>query len=677
MTVVESFPRQVREIENIWIPLSDGCRLAARIWLPDDAERAPVPAILEYLPYRKRDFMRARDEPMHHYFAGHGYADVRVDIRGSGDSDGLLTDEYTEQELQDALEVLRWIAAQPWCTGVVGMMGISWGGFNSLQVAALRPPELKAVISLCSTDDRYADDAHYMGGCLLNENLQWGSILMTYNAYPPDPQLVGARWRRMWQERLEGATPFPALWTRHQRRDAFWRHGSVCEDYGQIDCPVYAVGGWADGYSNAVPRLLEGLTVPRKGLIGPWAHVFPHDGVPGPAIGFLQEALRWWDQWLKGIDTGIMAEPMLRVWMQDSVPPQPFYEHRPGRWVAEESWPSPRLAPLRFHLNPRRLNPAPRVETLITVSSPQTTGLNAGEWCAFGADGEMPTDQRPDDGRSLCFDSDPLDAPVEILGAPVLTVDMAVDRPVAMIAVRLNDVATDGASTRVTYGLLNLTHRDDHGEPAPLEPGQRYRVTMRLNDIAHAFPAGNTIRLAISTSYWPIAWPAPEPVTLTVFGGAGTLDLPTRPASPLDATLPDFPPPEWGPSRENVKLRHAPFTRKMERDLTTGETIHTLESDGGELGGAALAAIEAIDLNIGHRMVKTFRIGETDPLSARGELKQRTILKRDDWSIRIETETCLTATAEAFRFVATLRAYEGEAEVFKRDWDESIPRDLL
>ena len=190
---------------------------------------------------------------------------MRVDIRGSGDSDGLLTDEYTEQELQDALEVSRWIAAQPWCTGVVGMMGISWGGFNSLQVAALRPPALKAIISLCSTDDRYADDAHYMGGCLLNENLHWGSILMAYNAYPPDPQLVGERWRRMWLERLEGATPFPALWMGHQRRDAFWRHGSVCEDYGQIACPVYAVGGWADGYSNAVPRLLEGLDGAAQG----------------------------------------------------------------------------------------------------------------------------------------------------------------------------------------------------------------------------------------------------------------------------------------------------------------------------------------------------------------------------------------------------------------------------
>ena len=156
--------------------MSDGCRIAARIWLPAGAEPTPVPAILEYIPYRKRDFMRARDEPIHRYFAQAGYAAVRVDLRGSGDSDGVLFDEYTQQELDDALEIIAWIAAQPWCSGAVGMMGISWGGFNALQVAALDPPALKAIITLCSTDDRYADDAHYMGGCLLNENLQWGAI---------------------------------------------------------------------------------------------------------------------------------------------------------------------------------------------------------------------------------------------------------------------------------------------------------------------------------------------------------------------------------------------------------------------------------------------------------------------------------------------------------------------
>jgi putative CocE/NonD family hydrolase len=677
VTTVEIFPREVREIENVWIPLSDGCRVAARIWLPQDAEMAPVPAILEYLPYRKRDFMRARDEPMHHYMAGHGYANVRVDIRGSGDSDGLLSDEYTEQELADALEVLRWIAGQPWCSGAIGMMGISWGGFNSLQVAALNPPELKAVISLCSTDDRYADDAHYMGGCLLNENLQWGSILMHYNAFPPDPDIVGERWRDMWLERLDNAVLFPARWTEHQHRDAYWQHGSVCEDFGAIKCAVYAIGGWADGYSNAVPRLLEGLSAPRKGLIGPWAHIFPHEGVPGPAIGFLQEALRWWDHWLKGVDTGIMDEPMLRAWMQESVPPEPYYEERPGRWVAEEMWPPRHASPRTFHLNPSRLDDAGEEEQVLAVSSPQTTGLAAGEWCAFGADGEMPIDQREDDGRSLTFDTPALEAPVEILGTPVVSLEVRSDRPSALIAVRLNDVAPDGTSTRVTYGLLNLTHRDGHDRPQPLEPSKRYQIMVKLNDIAHVFPAGHSIRLAISTSYWPIAWPSPEPAKITVHSGVSTLELPVREPAPGDAALPPFATPEWGPVREHVKLIHAPFRRRVERDLTTNELIYTLESDGGELGGAALAHIEAIGLDIGHHMRKRFCIGETDPLSARSELAQQTILRRGNWSIRVESDTRLSATATAFRIVATLTAFEGDKSVFERSWDEEIPRDLV
>ena len=221
MKIINRFPHVVRVIENCWIPMSDGCRVAARIWLPAGAETTPVPAILEYIPYRKRDFTRARDEPMHHYFAGHGYAAVRVDLRGSGDSDGLLLDEYLKQEHDDALEVIRWIARQPWCSGAVGMMGKSWGGFNSLQVAARRPPELKAIITVCSTDDRYPDDVHYMGGCLLNENLTWGSVLMSYNAYPPDPELVGERWRAMWRDRLEHAVFFPDVWLEHPRRDDY------------------------------------------------------------------------------------------------------------------------------------------------------------------------------------------------------------------------------------------------------------------------------------------------------------------------------------------------------------------------------------------------------------------------------------------------------------------------
>jgi uncharacterized protein len=618
--------------------------------------------------------MRARDEPIHRYFAKAGYAAVRVDLRGSGDSDGVLYDEYSQQELDDALEIVDWIAAQNWCTGAVGMMGISWGGFNALQVAALDPPALKAIISVCSTDDRYADDAHYMGGCLLNENLQWGAILLTYCAFPPDPEIVGDRWRAMWRERIDNLVPFPALWLQHQSRDDFWKHGSTCEDYGAIKCAVYAIGGWADGYSNAVPRLMRGLSCPRKGLIGPWAHRFPQNGVPGPAIGFLQEAVRWWDHWLKGIDTGIMDEPQLRVWMQESVDPQPYYEERPGRWVAERSWPSPRIEKRRYYLDPGRLDPAAGRQVTMAFSSPQTTGLRAGEWCAFGAEGEMPVDQRPDDGRSLTFDTEPLAVRTEILGAPVVELDLAVDEPSALLAVRLNDVQPDGTSTLVTYGLLNLTHRDSDQQPEALEPGTFYRVRVQLNDIAHAFPAGHRIRIAVSTSYWPIAWPSPRAVILTLRAGNSALYLPVRPASPDDDHLRAFEPPVAAVGRRSKTLREQPLKRTIEIDLATNETVYTFQS--GEFG-AALARIEAIEMDLGYTFLKRHRISEYDPLSAQTEIVQRMTMRRKHWSVRIESRARLSATRDAFQFSADLEAFEDDEPFGQRSWQLTVPRELV
>jgi putative CocE/NonD family hydrolase len=662
------------EIEKVWITMSDGCRIAARIWLPAGAELEPVPAILEYIPYRKRDFMRARDEPIHRYFAQAGYAAVRVDLRGSGDSEGVLFDEYTQQELDDALEIIAWIAAQHWCSGAVGMMGISWGGFNALQVAALDPPALNAIITLCSTDDRYADDAHYMGGCLLNENLQWGATLLTFCAYPPDPEIVGERWRAMWRERIDHLTPFPALWLQHQWRDDFWQHGSVCEDYGAIKCAVYAIGGWADGYSNAVPRLMRGLSCPKKGLIGPWAHRFPHNGVPGPAIGFLQEAVRWWDHWLKGVETGIMDEPLLRVWMQESVDPQPYHEERPGRWVAERSWPPARVEKRRYYLNPGRLEPTAGRRVLLAFSSPQTTGLRAGEWCAFGAEGEMPLDQRSDDGRSLTFDTEPLPARTEILGAPVVELDLAVDEPSALLAVRLNDVQPDGTSTLVTYGLLNLTHRESHEQPEALEPGTFQRVRLALNDIAHAFPAGHRIRVALSTSYWPIAWPSPAAVIMTVRAGNSALYLPVRPPAPDDERLRPFEPPVAAAGMRRRTLRELPLKRTIEIDLATNETVYTFQS--GEFG-AALARIEAIGMDLGSTFLKRHRISEYDPLSALTEVVHKTIMRRKNWSVRIESRIRLGATRDAFQFSAELETFEDEEPFGQRSWQLTIPRQLV
>ena len=218
-------------IETEWIELPDGARLAARIWLPATARREPVPAILEFLPYRRRDVTAPRDESVYPAFAARGIAGIRVDMRGTGDSDGLFDDEYSETELADAETVIAWIAEQTWCSGSVGMMGISWGGFNALQVAARRPPALKAVISIASTVDRFADDIHYKGGCHLSAQLNWSTTMLGNIARPPDAAVVGPRWREMWRDRLEAIEPLIDIWLRHQRRDAYWKHGSICEDF--------------------------------------------------------------------------------------------------------------------------------------------------------------------------------------------------------------------------------------------------------------------------------------------------------------------------------------------------------------------------------------------------------------------------------------------------------------
>ena len=671
--VVERTPREVRCLETVWIPMSDGSRLAARVWLPEDAARRPVPAVLEYIPYRRRDFTRTRDSLMHPYIAGHGYACLRVDLRGSGDSDGVLRDEYLQQELDDGAEVLRWIASQPWCTGDVGMIGISWGGFNGLQIAAMQPPELKAVITACSTDDRYADDIHHMGGCLLGDNLSWASVMFAYNSLPPDPEVVGERWRDMWRERLEGSGLWISKWLRHQTRDEYWSHGSVCENFSAIRCPVFAVSGWADGYSNAVFRLLEKLDVPRRGLIGPWSHKYPHLGVPGPAIDFLHECLRWWDQWLKGIETGVREEPLLRVWMQDSVPPTTSYVVRPGRWIAEPCWPSPHVRSDRYALSASRLIPDGECpdQSPLTIQSPLTVGLFAGKWCSYAAGPDLAHDQRQEDGGALLFDSEPLESPIEILGAPTVTLDVSSNQPVAMLAARLSDLAVDDKATRITYGLLNLTHRDGSERPSYLEPGKRYRVTIPLNHIAQSFPAGHRLRLAISTSYWPLAWAPPKPVRVTIHPHGSHLDLPLRDPRPDDDALRPFGPPTGSPAEPRGRIEPDHHNWLVHRDLATDESTLEVINDQG------VYSLESIDLTIANRVVEKYICRANDFTSLRGEVRSIRQLRRGDWQIRSETRTILTCTESEFHVQADLDAYEGDKRVACKSWDDRIPRSFL
>jgi uncharacterized protein len=668
MTVIDTFPRPVRHTENIWITLSDGCRLAARLWMPEDAETDPVPAILEYLPYRKRDGTAVRDALTHPYLAGHGYAAIRVDMRGSGDSEGLMRDEYLAQEQDDAIEVIDWLRGRSWCTGYIGMIGISWGGFNGLQVAYRRPEGLKAVVTICSTVDRYADDIHYKGGCLLNENLGWSATMFSYSSRPPDPALVGAAWREIWLNRLRNNPLLAVDWLRHQRRDAYWAHGSIREDYDRINAAVLAVGGWNDAYTNAVPSMLTNLKAPVRGLIGPWLHKYPHFAVPGPAIGFLQECLRWWDHWLKGIDTGVLEDPALRVYMQDAVPPRASYPNRPGRWAQEAVWPSPTIQPRTFFLNTDGLGCAAGSITPIAVSSPLTTGTAGGEYCMIWLGPEGPTDQRGDDAGSLCFDTPVLDEPVEILGGPAAELLISSDRPVAQLAVRLCDVAPNGESARVTYGVLNLTHRNGHDAVYPLVPGERIRVTVPLDDIGYVFPQGHRIRLAISTCYWPMLWPSPEHVTLNIIAGDSRLILPERPRQ-ADEITPAFGPAVTAPPLKLETSRSSDSKRTITTDVETGRTEIRIVDDFGKSKDLENGLITG---GVGREV---HAITPGDPLSARSETHWTQELEREGWRVRTETFSAMWSDATHFHLTGRLEAYEDDALVFERDYAESIERD--
>ena len=578
-------------IETLWITLPDGTRLAARLWLPEGAREAPVPALLEYIPYRRRDWTRLRDEAMHPRFAKAGYASLRVDMRGSGDSDGVMLDEYTHQEIQDGVDVIAWIAAQDWCDGNVGMFGKSWGAYSAFQVAAKRPPALKAIAPVMGCDDRWREDIHFYGGCLAGDNFWWGAIMQLINAMPPDPAIVGEGWRKMWKTRLEAMTFWPAQWLEHQTHDEMWRRGSIAENYDDVDIPVYYFGGWADLYRDTPLRIAEHLKGPVKVLMGPWAHLYPHEGSPAPAVDFIDEVLRFWDHWLKGEDKGLMEEPSLRFWMQDSYLPEGVQTARPGRWVEEPGWPSPGVSTETLWLNRHRLAGTPEGGATLSITSPQTFGAAGGDMCSFGIPGDMPLDGRGDAAGALAFRGPVLDEHLEILGQPQVSLRLSANKPQGFVAVLLQDEAPDGSQTLITRGFANLTHRYSDTDPAPVEPGKEMAITVPLYAIAYRLAPGHRLQVQIASAYWPILWPAPEPVTLTMVPGTSALKLPLRNGGDHGTPRPLAEPPPPPRDRPVTKVREGSMERSLSTDLITGVQTHRFSSTvafSAPLAGCAL-----------------------------------------------------------------------------------------
>ncbi|GAA3071557.1 CocE/NonD family hydrolase [Rhizobium viscosum] len=664
--------RSFTTIENQWITLKDGTRLAARIWMPDGAEKDPVPAVFEFLPYRKRDGTSPRDESTYPVFAAAGIAGVRVDIRGSGESSGIIDGEYTELELANACELIAWIAAQPWSNGSVGMMGISWGGFNCLQVAALKPPALKAVISIASTVDRYNDDIHYKNGCHLSAQLSWAATMLAYQSRSPDPAIVGDDWRDMWRQRLEQEPFFMEEWLEHQRRDDFWRHGSICEDFAGFDIPAIVIAGWADGYRNTPLLAVEGLGEKAKALIGPWIHKYPHFAWPKPRVDFHGEAIAWWNHWLRGESNGAEAMPSLRAYILDAIKPAKRRDFDPGFWIAKRIWQQPDMQCFYVEQFGALMEgmPIPHApEHPVYLRSPLDTGTASGEWFTLKPDAELAIDQRLDDAGSLTFQTAPLVEDHDYLGRPAVTLTLRCDTETANLCARLVDVHPDGTATRVSFGVLNLAHRNGNAAPEPLNKGELTTITITLDACGYRFRKGHRIRLSLSTAYWPMVLPPPEDPGLTIDIASIGLALPKLGAHEIiDIKQPDNPDPL------PKYIEHAPASTKRQvvRDLSAGLTRYEIHEDTGlfEHPGTGLSTRQLRE--------EIWSIAPNDPLSMTGTSTWTCDMQRPGWSVTTVATASIRCTATHWIIAASVVAHEGGIKIFEKDFGETaIARDLM
>jgi uncharacterized protein len=671
---------------DAWIPMADGVRLATTLFLPEG--EGPWPVVLEALPYRKDDqtqsywpeYRRLRDEG--------GYAVGRVDLRGTGSSDGLAVDEYPEQEQRDLVEVIGWLAGQAWCTGAVGMYGASYSGFNSLQVAMEQPPALKAIIAIYATDDRYHDDVHYWGGARRGlDFVDYPSYMVAMNALPPVPAIAGEGWRETWRDRVEGLEPWLLRWVEEQANGPYWRHGSLRSAYDRIDCAVMLIGGWADGYRNATLRVMEALNVPRKLLMGPWSHRAAEASLPGPRIDWVPDMLRWWDRWLKGVDNGVDREPPISVFVRRSTRPEPDLDTMRGAWRYERGWPLDRGDEWALRLGDAQ---GPASDGLEVRGDVGTAGsISCAGHLPFG----QPMDQRPDEAHSLVYDWPVLEEDLEILGYPRLEVEVRSSAPVAFLSAKVCDVFPDGTSALVSRGFLNLTHRDSHATPEALEVGERYDVTVELDATSWVFEAGHRVRLDVAGADWPNVWPPPGPLTLTVERAASRLILPvaagqTPSGAPTQnethfesASVPTFAAPReeaaGTPSGAPVDLETRAGVRgsggtapdptwRVEHDVLGRQTKVSIEHGSDTLLENGAISVERYE---GQTTVST-----TNPAIASARGRAIFTLTWPEATVTSEVRTLLRSDEHSWQLTIDLDVSEGAELRWQRHWERRFPR---
>ena len=661
---------------GVRVPVRDGLQLSANLWLPraaDPDER--FPAILEMIPYGKDNWRRNSDVARGEWLARRGYVLCRLDVRGTGSSPGIATDEYAAAETQDGYDAVEWLAAQPWCNGNVGMWGISYGGFTSIQVAKLRPPHLRAIVPVMATDDRYVDDVHYRGGCAtVSEKSQYAVSQVAMNAMPPDPALWGEGWKEAWLDRLDRTPPWIIEWMRQQRDGPYWRQGSLAPEYDAIEAAIFDVGGWLDRYVDPALRMQARCTAPTRTLIGPWVHDLPDSAYPGPNIDWPHEFVRFFDRWLKGIDNGLDSEAPFTWFERDFTTPEPFPRALNGRWRATSTFPHPATREREWFLAAAGLTPAPGDAGRDTFPHLATVGTRSAlSWGAGSAPNGLARDLRPLESLGVTYTTSPVDEAVEILGFPVAVLHVAASAPIATVVAWLSDVAPDGRSAQVSAGVLNLTHRDSNVSPTPLEPGRAYEVRIPLRAAGYRFLPGHRIRLSITSSYWPVLWPSPLACDIAVLRGSQTpsrLILPVIPPAGADGDLPvpEFraPPPDVA---EVGRGSEEPPVWRIVDDVIAGSVMVEV-SEGG-----TTVLPDGRELYAGEQLTMT--AADADPAHARLDTRVVYRWREHHFATEIVAGGTIASDTEAFTVDLDLRVTIDGADFFGRTWHESIPRDLV
>jgi len=647
-------------MERVWILMKDGVRLAATLYMPDGAKPGEkFPAVLDYLPYRKDDSTAAGDYPKNAYFARRGYVGARVDIRGFGASEGRPTDrEYSEQEQIDGEQVIHWLATQSWSNGRVGMYGISWGGFNALQMAMRNPPELKAIIATDATEELFHDDIHYIDGMMhvdeFELNMDMAPGMTGAPDYTLDESVLGPRF---------DAAPWSLLYFKHQRDGTFWR--SPVRPLSEIKVPCFLIGGLVDGYRDSIPRMLEQVKVPIRALIGPWNHSNPNDADFGPRIEWREDAVRWWDYWLKGRDTGVLQDPKLVIFMRHWFPPDPNLETVPGEWRAENTWPPRDAKSSTLYLQSNH--------TLASaVSRPNTHGLKyipsigveAGFWW-----GELLSDQRPVDAFSLIYDSAPLREELALMGRPHALLRGSADAPLANWFARLSDVAPDGTVTQITGAGKSGAQRDSMSDPKPLEPGKVYDLDVEMHLTTWVFPEGHRIRLSVSNALWPMVLSTPYNMTTALELGGARGSRITLPVVPVKGAAASISPPQ--PAEERTDLKSLGFPWPGEWLVTRDEghqktTVLWKGKMGGEYPWGKETDLEKLiyEVEDAHPDVNVIH-GEAETTL---ELKDRVLV----WSGHLS----FTSDARNYFYKYTRELRKDGSLIKTKTWEEMIPRDM-